>query len=202
MQLLDHPHVLSLHCAWETLDTSYLIMDFCNCGDLFGYLHPQGRPPNPLTEVEAMPLMQQLLSAVLYMHECSVCHRDMKPENILLSAPGLLKIMDFGQACFCDDSMVLVDKKVGTRWFRAPEIRAGAYNKMCDMWSMGVILHEILLGTPELLPSIEYRVLWSAFGRLSGRGKDILRQLRTEDPDLRLTAARAVSHPWCVTISL
>jgi mitogen-activated protein kinase 15 len=88
------------------------------------------------------------------MHSANLLHRDLKPSNLLLNSECHVKVGDFGLARSLDkndpDSQPLLTDYVATRWYRAPEILLGSnkYTKGVDMWSMGCILAELLLGKP------------------------------------------------------
>lgn len=99
--------------------------------------------------------MYQLFSATQYLHSGNVIHRDQKPSNVLINAECKIKIADFGLARSLahtaedEDDGILTDY-VATRWYRAPEILVASkkYTKGVDMWSLGCILGEMLLGKP------------------------------------------------------
>lgn len=88
------------------------------------------------------------------MHSANLLHRDLKPSNLLLNSECHMKVADFGLARSLDtrdpDQTPLLTDYVATRWYRAPEILLGSnkYTKGVDMWSMGCILAELLLGKP------------------------------------------------------
>ena len=89
-----------------------------------------------------------------YIHSADLLHRDLKPSNLLLNSECHMKICDFGLARSVDKSdtttQPILTDYVATRWYRAPEILLGSnqYTKSADMWSVGCILAELLLGKP------------------------------------------------------
>ncbi|XP_062506587.1 extracellular signal-regulated kinase 2-like [Corticium candelabrum] len=116
-----------------------------------------------LQDVHKQYIMYQLLKAMKFIHSGNVVHRDMKPSNVLLNSDCLVKLCDFGLARsvshptsrketstdLLDGDPTLTDY-VATRWYRAPEILLGShkYTTGVDMWSLGCILGEVLLGKP------------------------------------------------------
>ena len=96
-------------------------------------------------------IMYQLLLATAFMHKNRIIHRDVKPENLLLSTNGLLKVCDFGFAReLNDDKNYLYTDYVSTRWYRAPELLVGdaAYDETVDIWALGCIIAELYNGQP------------------------------------------------------
>ena len=86
------------------------------------------------------------------MHSAQLLHRDLKPSNLLLNSECHVKVADFGLARSLDskDAAPILTDYVATRWYRAPEILLGSnrYTKGVDMWSLGCILAELLMGKP------------------------------------------------------
>ena len=107
-----------------------------------------------LEEIHKQYIVYQVLKCLKYMHSGQVIHRDLKPSNILLNAECQVKVADFGLARSVKstkkDSNPILTDYVATRWYRAPEILLGStkYTKAVDIWSLGCILGEILLGKP------------------------------------------------------
>ena len=95
-----------------------------------------------------MPIFQNILRTVGYAHFHSVVHRDLKPENILLCQPGrsAVKVIDFGSSCFETQP---VYSYIQSRFYRSPEVILGLpYYCAIDMWSLGCVLAELILGLP------------------------------------------------------
>ena len=87
-----------------------------------------------------------MASALLYIHKCKIFHRDIKPENILVCNDDQLKISDFGWSV----RALTTQRKTmcGTLDYLCPEIIEGKYDKLCDLWSIGVITYVLLCGYP------------------------------------------------------
>ena len=91
---MRHPNVIQLYEIIETEKELYMIMEYCNGGELFDYIVKHTR----LSEKQACKFYLELISGIEYIHQSGVCHRDLKPENILLDANYHIKICDLGEA--------------------------------------------------------------------------------------------------------
>merc|ERR1719454_1896954 len=135
MKIMDHPNIIKLFESFEDHRNIYLVMELCMGGELFDRIIDAGH----FTEVQAATLMQQIIRAIYYMHENHVVHRDLKPENFLFTTKesiekNLLKIIDFGLSCKFEAGQVLTTK-AGTPYYVAPQVLAGKYDHLSDMWS-------------------------------------------------------------------
>ena len=99
---------------------------------------------------ECKEIIRQVLSAVEYLHTHWIIHRDLKTSNLLLSNRGVVQVADFGLARRLGPDADQLTPVVVTLWYRAPELLLGAkkYTTAIDMWSVGCILVELLLGRP------------------------------------------------------
>ncbi|KAG5026330.1 hypothetical protein AAZX31_08G231800 [Glycine max] len=115
--------------------------------DLHHFIVNRGYPKDALT---VKSFMYQILSAVAYCHSLKVLHRDLKPSNVLIDhSKRLIKLADFRLAGeFADD--LLYTEKLGTSWYRAPEILCDSrqYSTQIDLWSVGCIFAEMVIGQP------------------------------------------------------
>ncbi|XP_072911355.1 mitogen-activated protein kinase 15 isoform X2 [Hemitrygon akajei] len=128
----------------------YLVFEFMETD-----LHAVIRKGNLLKDIHIRYILYQLLKATKYIHSGNVIHRDQKPSNILLDSDCFVKLCDFGLArCINqiqeEQGNPALTEYVATRWYRAPEILLASprYTKGVDMWSVGCILGEMLLGKP------------------------------------------------------
>lgn len=105
-----------------------------------------------LTAGHIKAYMIQTLQGLDYLHFNWILHRDLKPNNLLVTSEGVLKIGDFGLAKFFGSPNRINTHQVVTRWYRAPELLYGArlYGTGIDMWAVGCILAELLLRAPFL----------------------------------------------------
>lgn len=107
----------------------------------------------PFLPSEVKTLMLQLGSAVEFLHDHWILHRDLKTSNILMNNRGEIKLADFGMARFCGDPPPQnLTQLVVTLWYRSPELLLGAttYDSSIDIWSLGCIFGELLTRTPLL----------------------------------------------------
>lgn len=146
---LSHPNILRLINTIETGEKLFLVLEYCDGGDLEAYRQTHGGPRNRLPEAIARDFARQLAEGLKVLRGERIVHRDLKPQNLLLSTDGdaiTLKIGDFGfarslmhenlAATFC-----------GSPYYMAPEIwRGDKYDAKADLWSVGVILFQLVTG--------------------------------------------------------
>ncbi|KAM9386749.1 mitogen-activated protein kinase 15 [Phaethornis superciliosus] len=118
-------------------------------------LHAVIKKGNVLKDTHKSYILYQILKATKFIHSGNVIHRDQKPSNILLDADCFVKLCDFGLARSLaqlreEEEAPALTEYVATRWYRAPELLLSSqrYTKGVDMWSIGCILGELLLGKP------------------------------------------------------
>ncbi|KAM6445679.1 mitogen-activated protein kinase 15 [Rhynochetos jubatus] len=148
----EHPNIIKLLDVIRAQNDKdiYLIFESMETD-----LHAVIKRGNLLKDIHKCYILYQLLKATKFIHSGNVIHRDQKPSNILLDADCFVKLCDFGLArSLCqtneDQGNPALTEYVATRWYRAPEIllSSRSYTKGVDMWSIGCILGEMLLGRP------------------------------------------------------
>lgn len=154
MSTLDHPNVVSLkHCFYSRgeKDDVYLnvVMEFIP-ETIHRTLRAHTKANKLVPALTTKLFMYQLCRSVAYIHDKGVCHRDIKPQNVLADGrSGLVKLCDFGSA----KCLVKGEPNVAyicSRYYRAPELvfEATEYTNAIDTWSVGCVFAELLLGTP------------------------------------------------------
>ncbi|XP_070990517.1 serine/threonine-protein kinase ULK1-like isoform X7 [Oncorhynchus clarkii lewisi] len=148
---LKHENIVALHDFQETASSVYLVMEYCNGGDLADYLHSKGT----LSEDTIRVFLQQIAGAMRVLQVKDIIHRDLKPQNILLSyhtgrkshsTNTCIKIADFGFARYLQNNMMAATL-CGSPMYMAPEvIMSQNYDAKADLWSIGTILFQCLTG--------------------------------------------------------
>jgi polo-like kinase 1 len=157
-----------------------------------------------LSEPEAAFLMHQILVAVHYMHDNLVIHRDLKLGNLFLTEHMEIKIGDFGLAAQLDYPEQRKQTLCGTPNYIAPEIlRSSGHSYEVDVWSIGVIMYTLLVGTPpfettnvkETYKNIkENNYSFPSEPRISEVAKDLIKSILVPDPSKRPTVSQILSH--------
>ncbi|KFW94182.1 Serine/threonine-protein kinase ULK1, partial [Phalacrocorax carbo] len=143
--------ILFFHFLQEMANSVYLVMEYCNGGDLADYLHTM----RTLSEDTIRLFLQQIAGAMKMLHSKGIIHRDLKPQNILLSYAGgrksnpnniRIKIADFGFARYLQNNMMAATL-CGSPMYMAPEvIMSQHYDAKADLWSIGTIIYQCLTG--------------------------------------------------------
>jgi pSer/pThr/pTyr-binding forkhead associated (FHA) protein len=141
--LRGHANIVYVHEFGQSPDDRlYIVMEYVDAPSLRKMLH------GPLEEAETVRIMGQVCGALAFAHQNNVVHRDIKPENILVSSDGVVKVLDFGIAKLTSASTVTRDKIVGTPEYISPEqARGDAVQPASDVYSLGIVLYELLAGS-------------------------------------------------------
>lgn len=141
---LNDPHIVGIYDVGEDHGLQYMVMQYVKGTDLKAYI--KKHYPIPLPQV--IDIMEQVLSAVATAHAHGIIHRDLKPQNILIDENKNVKITDFGIAvAVSQDSLTQTNTLMGSVHYLSPEqVRGSIATKQSDIYSLGIILFELLTG--------------------------------------------------------
>jgi serine/threonine protein kinase len=154
MARTSHPNLVQVHDLEQIGDANYIVLEFVRGRSLRDMLN-QGPIPMPQT----FAVMHGVLQALDYAHRHAIVHRDMKPENVLLSDEGNVKVADFGIARLTDDSgagstATKTGTTVGTPQYMSPEqVASSKVDGRSDLYSAGIMFYELVVGQPPFTAS-------------------------------------------------
>ena len=156
---LDHPNICTIHEIEETVDGQLYIAMGCYEGESLKEKIKRG----PLNTNEALGLATQIAAGMAKAHAKGIVHRDLKPANILLTQDGVAKVVDFGLAKLAGQvKLTREGTTVGTVAYMSPEqTRGDAIDQRTDIWSLGVVLYEMLTGRVPFKGDYEQSVIRS-----------------------------------------
>ena len=197
----NHINVILVTEIFESYDSYYSVMDYCEGGELFNYIVKKRR----LSEEESSFFYYQIINGLEYIHSLNICHRDLKPENLLLTKDHILKIIDFGLSNYFYDKNKLLSTPCGSPCYASPEMVSGKkYNGFkIDIWSSGIVLYAMLCG---FLPfeDKDNEILFKKIRKcklefphhISLISKDLIRKILVTNPDKRIGIKEIKKHPF------
>lgn len=200
MTLVDHPNVISLkHCFYSTGEQPNeiylnLVMEYVP-ETVFRTVrnHTKAKKYVPLTHVRCY--MYQICRSLAHIHSLGICHRDIKPQNLLLNPRShVVKLCDFGSAKILVPGEPNVSY-ICSRYYRAPELvcEAVEYTTAVDVWSLGCVMAELLLGTPIFPGESSYEQLTEIIKTL---GTPSAEDLKAMNPNYKLNVAAIQPLSW------
>ncbi|KAJ8984054.1 hypothetical protein NQ317_008780 [Molorchus minor] len=221
---LRHPNIVLLEDVMMEEKSLYIIFEFLSM-DLKKYLDKieSGQYMDPKL---VKSYMYQINEAILFCHQRRVLHRDLKPQNLLITKDGVIKVADFGLGRAFGVPVRVYTHEVVTLWYRAPEILLGSARYSCpiDIWSLGCdseidqlfrIFRILRTPTEELWPGVssmpDYKAIFpnwtklllaSQLKNLEESGIDLLKEMLIYDPAKRISAKRIAVHPYFKDVDL
>ncbi|GMH72598.1 hypothetical protein TrVE_jg12589 [Triparma verrucosa] len=143
---LQNPFICNAHFAFHDKRYLYIIMDVALGGDLRFHIGKHLKSKKAFKKEEVKFFLGCIILGLEYIHECGVLHRDIKPDNFLVSANGYVKITDFGISSFVDKKTMVCNDSSGTLGYMAPEVyrKGHKHNVASESFSLGVCLHELV----------------------------------------------------------
>ena len=208
LKICQHPNIIHLYEVFENENYFYIIMEYCEGGDLFSYLEKRRFH---IKEEQACHIIHKMLTAIYYLHSYGIIHRDIKPENVLMTSEddnADIKILDFGLGKILGPGEVCTEP-YGTLSYVAPEVLLEkSYNKQVDLWSLGITTYLIVGGS---LPfdhikndkEIARQTIndpppfkGNVWKRVSEEAIDFIKKLLIKDPEKRMNIKEALEHDW------
>lgn len=201
----QHHNIVKCESIYENKSSIYFVLELINGNDLLSYII--NSPNHYLSEAESIELLIQLLKVINYLHEDKrIVHRDLKPQNVLVyvndKGESELKVIDFGYATKLKNNESVLSDFVGSPIYTAPEIiKKDKYKEKIDMWSIGVILFNMLTGfqpfdgnTPDELDNavIMKDIYFKAIKNKQLR--KLCMGLLEKDPDNRWDSSKALNE--------
>eukprot|EP00095_Tigriopus_kingsejongensis_P001549 maker-scaffold424_size175595-snap-gene-0.25 protein:Tk01549 transcript:maker-scaffold424_size175595-snap-gene-0.25-mRNA-1 annotation:"hypothetical protein DAPPUDRAFT_306600" len=221
-----HANILQLLEFYEEATCFYLVFEKMEGGQLLDHIKER----ELFTEKEAARIIRDLARALQFLHKKGIAHRDLKPENVLCLRPDSIhpvKLCDFDLASNASTkiSTPKLQTPVGSLEYMAPEVspeRRRSYNKKCDLWSLGVIMHILLSGSPPFSGDCGQECGWDNgeacltcqtklstaiqegsvnldkpfWANISQPAKDLLLNLLEKNVDRRIDTRSLLIHPW------
>ncbi|KAE8889830.1 hypothetical protein PF003_g25890 [Phytophthora fragariae] len=197
---VSHVNIMRLYEVIEDDAKCYLVTELAEGGDLFDRIVKQGKFP----EREAQKVTAALVEALHYCHTHSIIHRDVKPENVLLSGDDV-KLCDFGFARQLNHQEEQASDSCGTPGYAAPEILDGrSYGLEVDVFSLGVVTYIMLCGYPPFpmklaqLRTHRFNVRYPSkdWAAIHPDVKTLISKMLHVDPKERPSMAVLRCHPW------
>jgi eukaryotic-like serine/threonine-protein kinase len=198
----DHPNIAQLHTAFQVDNQLVMMMEFVE-GSTLEQIAKQG----PIPQSDVIAYMQQVLGALSYAHGRGVVHRDIKPANIMVTSQGVVKLMDFGIAkSRTEQDLTRPGTTMGSLYYMSPEqVRGGTVDARSDIYSVGVMMYELLAGRRPFVADSAYEILNQQCNvvpqspvevnhQVPGPLSDIIVCSMAKDPANRFQNAQALSN--------
>jgi MAP/microtubule affinity-regulating kinase len=198
---LNHPNIIKLKEVIHEHCHIFIVMEHCEGGTLLDFILSDKL--NDLSEVKRLFL--QIVEAISYLHSFGIAHGDLKPDNIVLTAEGDVKLIDFG---YCKEKLIGFDEdKSGTVKYGSPELfQSGAYNtQKSDIWSLGILLFVMATGRFPYGSSDDFIVRELVISgqlalpeQIGSELKELYQSLTRRSPRQRPTAEMIAKSPYLV----
>ncbi|XP_057781787.1 serine/threonine-protein kinase GRIK2-like [Salvia miltiorrhiza] len=205
MKVLSHPNIVNLVEVIDdpTDDNLYMVLEYVEGKWVFDDAGPPGR----LGEETARKYLRDVVSGLIYLHAHNIVHGDIKPDNLLVTSSGTVKIGDFGVSQVFEEDNDELRRSPGTPVFTAPECCLGLtyHGKAADTWAVGITLYCMVLGKypflGETLQDTYDKIVNNALllpDEMNPLLKNLMEGLLCKDPEKRMTLENVAQHAWVI----
>ena len=203
---ISHPNIIKFIEKIYSNHTIYLILECANGITLKSYMKNQLN--QRLNEVKTKKIFIQLISALSYLHNKNICHRDIKLENIIINEKMNIKIIDLGLGIHFQQNKKL-NLYCGTPFFMAPEIlkKKEYFGPSVDVWSAGIVLYNLLCGKLPFKALNEKHLIqiisngYIDFPNfISNDAKDLIKKMLCVNPLYRISSNDILKHQWLINV--
>eukprot|EP00672_Neobodo_designis_P021099 CAMPEP_0174835814 /NCGR_PEP_ID=MMETSP1114-20130205/5619_1 /TAXON_ID=312471 /ORGANISM="Neobodo designis, Strain CCAP 1951/1" /LENGTH=486 /DNA_ID=CAMNT_0016069769 /DNA_START=179 /DNA_END=1635 /DNA_ORIENTATION=- len=207
LRSLNHNNITRYVDHYEKGQSLFIVMEYANGGDLYTKIQSQKKKlgGGGFTEKEVLHYFCQLTLALYHMHEKRILHRDLKTQNVFLTADGVIKLGDFGISTVLRNTYEMKRTNCGTPYYFSPELCLNKpYNNKSDIWALGCILYELATlqhafdGTS--MKALTQRILRGVYPPVSSKYskdlRDLIAAMLSTDPAKRPHIATIVQLPF------
>ena len=203
LQRLDCPYVVHGHETFQEGTVLYIVMEYCEGGDLHAIL--TRRQGQLFPEEQVADWFVQIVLGLAYLHSKNVIHRDLKTQNIFLTRHKSIRIGDLGIARILNAKTDLASTFIGSPLYMSPELMQNIpYNTQSDMWALGCVLYEMLTLQPAFnarnMSALILKILGGSIPPVSqsysSNIRKMMRALLDKSPERRPTARTILTVPW------
>ncbi|XP_053723685.1 serine/threonine-protein kinase Nek4 isoform X2 [Synchiropus splendidus] len=201
---LRHPNIVTYRESWEGNDSQlYIVMGFCEAGDLYHRLKEQ--KGELLPERQVVEWFVQIAMALQYLHERNILHRDLKTQNIFLTKNNIIKVGDLGIARVLENQNDMASTLIGTPYYMSPELFSNKpYNHKSDVWALGCCLYEMSTlrhaFNAKDMNSLVYRIVQGKLPQMPSRYDpqlgDLIKRMLSKSPEDRPEVKIILRQPY------
>ncbi|XP_060935753.1 serine/threonine-protein kinase NIM1 [Limanda limanda] len=205
MEFLQHPNVVRLYEVVETPSRLYLVLEYAGGGDLHNKICNEGKCIDNTSKI----IFAQILSAIKYMHDINIIHRDLKAENVLFTTSSCVKVADFGFSTRVSNRSDALDTFCGSPPYAAPELfKDESYlGPPVDVWAMGVLLFFMVTGTmpfrAETMGKLRRCIIAGAFTLppwVAGPCQKLIKGILKRAPEDRYAVDQMLGCDWLLPV--
>ncbi|XP_067450019.1 interferon-induced very large GTPase 1-like isoform X2 [Thunnus thynnus] len=200
---MSHPNIVQYKESFEVKDCLYIVMDYCEGGDLLKKIKSQ--KGELFSEDQILDWFVQICLALKHVHDRKTLHRDIKPKNIFLTKDGTVQLGDFGVSRVLNSTEELATTVAGTPLYLSPEIcEKKPYNNKSDIWALGCVLYEMCTLKPAFeagdKKALELKIIDGSYPPVSDHYsqelRSLLAQLLKPDPTERPSVSSILEEPF------